>query len=208
MNKVRGYIAKPRKTRSKKLKRILLIKAEGRNETERKYFHNFNSDKLLVRYCAGNETDPVNMMQQLLKEYQKMDLLETDMAVCLVDTDFDDKKDCQLAQADELVAKSGYKNLAMYTSSPCFEIWFMCHFGVPNRPYQNNKEVIGDMIQKFGAYSKSDAGIYLKLAGREKQAIKNAQILEKHCRDQGQKQHTVAFRNSTEVYKLFEKIIL
>ena len=208
MNKTRGYIAKPRKTKSRHLKRILLIKAEGRNETEKKYFHNFNSDKLVVRYCSGNETDPVNMMQQLIKEYQKLDLLKTDMAVCLVDTDFDDKKDYQLAQADSLVTKSGYNNLVMCTSSPCFEIWFMCHLGIPSRPYQNNKEVIGDMVQKFSDYRKSDANIYKKLAGLEEVAIKNAKRLENNCQEQGKKQHTVAFRNSTEVYKIFEKIIL
>lgn len=207
MKSSKGYAPKQRKTRNRQPKKILLINAEGKNKTEKNYFHSFGSDSLAVHFCRGNETDPVNMAEKLVAEYQKYGLGTEDFAVCFVDSDFDAQKDKQLLEADRRLKAARKKNIAMYVSSPCFEIWFLCHFCYPNRNYASNKEVIADLAEKVGSYSKSDTEIIKKLAGRTSSAVDNAKRLERECMEQGKKYHTVAFRNSTEVYKIFEKAI-
>lgn len=208
MKRLKGYVPKRRKARNRKLKRILLIKAEGKNETEKNYFRSFHSNSFVVKICRGNETDPVNMAKQLIAEYKKYALEIDDLAVCLVDSDFDEQKNKQMLEADRLLTTVSQENIKMYVSSPCFEIWFLCHFCYPNRNYASNKEVIADLAEKMDGYTKSDTNIFKKLAGKEAVAVNNAKRLEQECREQGKKHHTVAFRNSTEVYKIFEKQFL
>lgn len=204
----KGYTPKKRKTRNRQPKKILLINAEGKNKTEKNYFHSFVSDSLVVHFCSGNDTDPVNMVKKLVAEYQRYELGVGDFAACFVDSDFDEQKDKQLLEADRRLKDTKKKNIAMYVSGPCFEIWFLCHFGCPMRNYLSNKEVIADLVKKLGKYEKNDKNMAKILAGNESIAIENAKKLEEKCFAQGKKWHTVAFKNSTEVYKIFEKMIM
>ena len=203
----KGYTPKKRKTRNRQPKKILLINAEGKNKTEKNYFHSFVSDSLAVHFCGGNDTDPVNTVKKLVAEYQKYGLGTDDFAACFVDSDFDVQKDKQLLEADRHLKAAKKKNIVMYVSSPCFEIWFLCHFVCPMHNYLSNKEVIADLAEKLDKkYEKNDKNIVKKLSGRELKAIENAKKLEEECFAQGKKWHTVAFKNSTEVYKIFEKL--
>ena len=88
MNNRKAYKPKQRNSQKRTPKRILLIKAEGKNKTEINYFNNFESDTIHVVRGKGNETDPQNMMQQLINQCDSDGLDKNDLAVCLVDADF------------------------------------------------------------------------------------------------------------------------
>lgn len=54
-------IKRRRKIGSRKRKSIILIAAEGKNETEKNYFKHFRNDKFVIEFTKGNDTDPENM---------------------------------------------------------------------------------------------------------------------------------------------------
>lgn len=189
-------------------KRTLLISAEGnqKNKTERIYFNHFANEKLVVKFVRGNETDPGVMMDRLIAEYRKLDLGEEDLAVCLVDADVDPIKNSQLKAAEDLVKKSKKKNIFLIVSAPCFEVWFLCHFGYSAKPYQSSKEAVRELEQFIPGYKKSQ-DVYKYLHGKEAEAIKNAKELKETHLKNKKKPHTVEFSPSTEVYKIFEEFI-
>lgn len=85
---------------------MLLIAAEGNNKTETNYFRNFQRDNVSIKTISGNETSPVQLADRLIHEANDLDLQEDDLAVCLVDSDFDSAKDIQLKQADQEAGES------------------------------------------------------------------------------------------------------
>lgn len=95
-----GYRKKIRDSKQRKPKHVLLIAAEGNNKTETNYFRNFNKEGVSVRFVSGNETEPGQMVKRLAGEAQAQDFQSDDIAVCLVDADFDVSKNDQLKKAD------------------------------------------------------------------------------------------------------------
>ena len=176
MRNRKAYKPKQRNSNTRTPKRILLIKAEGKNKTEINYFNNFKSNTINVVLAKGNETDPENMMQQLVKQYNSDDLGDDDLAVCLVDADFDSSKDAQLKAAEKLIPKE--KNIKLIVSNPCFEIWFICHYIYSTRSYTNTDDVINYLKKKIPNYEKNSLTVFdsLEKIGSESNAIKNAPV--------------------------------
>lgn len=205
-----GYEKKGRNSKRKDPKKIFLLAAEGKNKTEQTYFRNFRGEDLEIRYAPGNETDPEQMMRQLIRAYQKAGLKEQDYAVCLVDADFAASKDSQLKAADKLAwdfeKEYGSRNLKLIVSAPCFEIWFLCHFDYSTRQYITAKEVVAALSKYIVGYKKSD-NVYESLKGKERAAAENAKKLEAYCKSLGKIPHTVDFAPSSEVYRIFEEFI-
>lgn len=203
--KKHGYQPKKRNSRTRREKRVLLLAAEGKNKTETNYFSKFKSDKFVIRFVRGNETDPVRMTKQLLRDYEELDLSDADYAACLVDSDFDTKKDVQLKQADKLIAKAKQDNVALIVSGPCFEIWYLCHFVYTTAAYNNTADVLHQLEKYIPGYKKGNEDTFFSLLqGKTKVAIANAKRLEKYCKDARKQMHRVEFMPSTEVYKVFE----
>lgn len=142
-------------------------------------------------------------MQQLVKQYNNDDLGDNDLAVCLVDADFDSSKDAQLKAAEKLIPKE--KNIKLIVSNPCFEIWFICHFIYTTRNYTNTDDVLKYLKTIIPDYEKNSLTVFDKLKnnGNEDDAIHNAKKLEQYCLTNQKKPHTVGFTPSTEVYKIF-----
>ena len=207
MHNKRAYKPKQRNAKTRTPKRILLIKAEGKNETEINYFNNFESDTIHIVRVKGNETDPENMMKQLVKQYDSDDLGDGDLAVCLVDADFNSSKDAQLKAADKLIPKG--KNIKLIVSNPCFEIWFICHYIYTTRGYTSIDDVLNYLKKHIPDYAKNSTTVFdsLKKKGSESKAIRNAQKLEQYCLNDQKKPHTVVFAPSTEVYKIFTEFL-
>ena len=207
MRNRKAYKPKQRNSNTRTPKRILLIKAEGKNKTEINYFNNFKSDTINVVLAKGNETDPENMMQQLVKQYNSDDLGDDDLAVCLVDADFDSSKDAQLKAAEKLIPKE--KNIKLIVSNPCFELWFICHFIYTTRNYTNTDDVLKSLNSHIPDYEKNSLTVFdnLKNNGNEDDAIHNAKRLEQYCLNNNTQPHTVAFTPSTDVYKIFTEFL-
>ena len=142
------------------------------------------------------------MMYALKKEYDELDLDPQlgDAAFCLVDSDVDPAKDSQLERAD---AESDERT-ELVVSSPCFEIWYLCHFSASTRQYSSNNEILKALKQYIPDYRKEMTGIWELLESKTELAVKNAKTLEQRCLEKGLRKHCVSFTPSTEIYKIFE----
>ncbi len=205
MIKKTGYQPKKRNSYQRKRKSIVLLAAEGKNKTETQYFKSISSPNYVIHFAPGNYTDPVNMLHALKKEYDELELDSQlgDMAFCLVDSDMDPFKDSQLSKAD---AEAG-ERITVVVSSPCFEIWYLCHFSASTHQFSSNNDVLKALKRYIPEYRKGMPKIWEKIGHKTETAIHNAKLLEQQCLKKGLKRHTVAFTPTTEVYKIIEKLI-
>lgn len=206
VRKSTGYRRKKRDARTRKVKRVLLIAAEGssKNKTEKSYFHNFQNDLVTVRFVSGDETDPVHLANRLKHEAQEMELQEDDFAACIVDADFTVEKNVQLSRANTILKKVRNTRAELIVSNPCFKIWYLCHFVYSTRQFNNPREVLDELKKYIVGYEKNQNVYPEYLQDKTNKAIENAKKMEKHCLDSGHTPHTVAFSPSTDVYKIFE----
>ena len=101
-----------RKIRKRKSK--ILIALEGKNKTEKIYFSNFEDGKKSynISYAKGNNTDPLKLVEMLIKEIENMglDLQDDDIAYCIFDTDTNPDKNkiitLQLHQCDHDISRT------------------------------------------------------------------------------------------------------
>lgn len=124
------------------------------------------------------------MMQRLIDEYETGDFTEKDLAVCLIDSDFKEDRNGVIAKVDAMAKSAAKEQLHLIVSSPCFEIWYICHFQYSTKQYQNPDEVLSHLRQFIPDYEKSK-DVYASLQGKEDVAIRNAQKLEKYCMESG-----------------------
>lgn len=201
-----GYRAKKRNAHSRERRSTILIAAEGKNQTETQYFRDFAKEYgKLVRFVSGNYTDPVNMVNALATEYKKRELSPDygDAGYCLVDSDFSPTKDPQIASADRIAADCGVHVLV---SSPCFEIWFLCHYSASTRRYASYDEVRAELRKYHDGYEKNSVGMFEATKVKLSDAITNAERLKHACEENGYRLHTVEFAPSSEVGELAKKL--
>ncbi len=203
----RGYNKKIRNSGQRIRKPIILLIAEGNNKTETSYFRDFCQDyNRMVRFSTGNNTDPVNMINDLKSYIDKngFDVELGDKAYCLIDSDVAPSKNRQIAQADSLASRYG---IDLVLSAPCFEIWYLCHFCYSTRRYPTNNDVITNLLGYMPTYNKNMLKVYEQTRVNIRQAITNAKNLEAYCTQNGLVKHTTGFMPSTEVYKIAEEIM-
>ena len=151
--------------------KLILIAAEGRNKTEKLYFHELfqNNKDYRVRFTSSTETDPVGIVASAVQYIQseELDLKNGDLAFCAVDTDTDISKQGQINQARKLAEKNGVELLL---SNPCFEIWFLQHFRYSTKSYASNDEVIRDLTTYIPGYKKN-ANVYDLIAHAQARAV-------------------------------------
>lgn len=203
-----GYCPKQRNTGHRERKRLLLYAAEGgkKNKTEYHYLKYLErGGDVVVRAVHGNDTDPVKLVKQLVKEAKETGYSQEigDMAYCLVDTDFEEHKEKQIKDADNRAKKIAAE---VIVSNPCFEVWYLCHFVFTTRCFNSNDEVIAALRKYLPAYEKSSSSCIPTLHMQKCQAIQNAKDLENYHRKNGHDPHTFAARPSTEVYKIPEAL--
>lgn len=193
-----------RKVRKQKSK--ILIAVEGNNKTEKIYFNNFEDSKknFDISYARGNNTDPLKLVQMLIKEIKDndLDLLDDDMAFCIFDTDIDPNKNKVIVNAIKLASKN---NIKIITSSPCIELWFLLHYEYSTASMSND-EVIKKLKNYYPKYKKN-INIYLDIKDKMDIAIKNAKKLERYQKDNNVKIGTVEANPGTEIYKVIEYLI-
>ncbi len=202
-----GYQRKRRNAHNRKWKPTILVATEGRNKTETMYLRELARERgWIIRFVPGNYTDPVNMVNTLVAEYQKQELeyKSKDLGCCLIDSDFAESKNAQIAAADRIAGKHGVK---VIVSSPCFEIWLLCHYSASDRQYGSNEEVLAELRKHLPEYEKNAEGIYTATKGNLNTAIQNAERLRKVCEEKGLSVHTVSFMPSTEMDEIAKAIL-
>lgn len=203
---VRKVDQKKRGKVSRKAKKIILIGAEGKNQTERKYFKAFNQVQSEYKIMAGkgNNTDPVGVVEDLLKsaKQEELDLKDGDMLACFVDVDFKNGRDQELRAAMKLARQN---NISVFLSNPCFEIWYLLHFRYSTKLYGSNEEVIKELGSYISDYSKSK-DVYDLIENKIDQALLNTKRLESYHLENGTNDRLKKLP-STEAYKLIEMIL-
>lgn len=205
MRRKPGYQPKTRNSYHRKRKSIVLLATEGKNKTETLYFKSIPDPEHVIRFAPGNYTDPINMVHAIKKEYEDLGLDEEwgDAAFCLVDSDINPVKDRQLEKADA----EAEKRINIVVSSPCFEVWYLCHFIASTRQHASSNDVLIALKQYIPKYRKEMPDIWEIIGDKTETAIQNAKMLEQQCLKKGLKQHTVAFMPSTEIYRIIEFLI-
>ncbi len=199
-------ISNDRVRKIRKQKRKILIAAEGKNKTEKTYFNNFENGKKSynITYARGNNTDPLKLVNMLIKEIDdlELDLQDGDVAYCIFDTDTDLNKNKIIEEAIKLAKRY---NIKVITSSPCFELWFLLHYDYTTAN-MDSEEVIKRLKCYYQKYEKN-INIYPDIIENLNLAIKRAKKLEKYQVDNNHKIGTIEANPNTEVYKIVEYLM-
>lgn len=198
---------KKRNTFDRKRNPFIVLAAEGKNKTERMYFTEFGKEyKRKIQWALSNYTDPEKMAQALEEKCKEIEWMPEigDVAYCLIDSDFSKTKNIQIKKAEQSLSKFGMRLLV---SSPCFEVWYLCHYHANARQYHNVEEIISELRHFHPAYDKSTEGMYAATKERLQTAIQNAEKLRAACMDRGYQPHTVDFCPSTEIDVLAKELM-
>ena len=152
----------------------------------------------------GNNTDPVGVVEDLLKsaKQEELDLKDGDILACFIDVDFKNGRDQELRAAMKLARQN---NISVFLSNPCFEIWYLLHFRYSTKLYGSNEEVIKELGCYISDYSKSK-DVYNLIENKIDQALLNTKRLESYHLENGTNDRLKKLP-STEAYKLIEMIL-
>lgn len=193
-----------RKIRKRKSK--ILIALEGKNKTEKIYFSNFEDGKKSynISYAKGNNTDPLKLVEMLIKEIENMglDLQDDDVAYCIFDTDSNPSKNKIIEEAIQLANDN---NIKVITSSPCVELWFLLHYDYTTA-YMKSTDVIKRLKKFYPKYEKN-INIFQDIMENLYDAIERAKKLEKYQLENNRRIGTVEANPNTEIYKIIEYLI-
>ena len=193
-----------RNKHTRKTRNILLIAAVGNNKTESIYFSSLNQiqTSYRIQIAKGNKTDPKGIVEDMIKtiKNEQIDLKHGDIAICVFDAVFGKYKSAQIDDAKLLASKHG---IEIIISNPCFEVWFIEHFGYTTKNFNSNAEVIDELKEKIPNYTKS-INLHPLIIDKTDIAINNCKKLENFHDSIG---NIGMCRNpSSEVYKIVETI--
>ncbi len=195
-----------RNKNNRKSKRVILVSVEGNNKTEKNYINNFSSREkdFVIKVVPGNETDPINLVEQAIRKYKdlNLDLEEDDKAYVVFDLDTNINKNKQIKEAIDIAKQH---NIIPIVSTPCIELWFLLHYEYTTATMSND-EVIKKLKKYYPKYEKN-RNIYKEINKNTNTAIKNAKKLEKFQTKNHKNLQMVEVNPYTEMHKLIEKII-
>ena len=119
-----------RRKASKPEKKLFIISSEG-GKTEPRYFMEFKSDNIRIKFVDRIGTVPISVLNAA-KEYKEKNLSELkndDEIWIVVDTDFSpDTRTLQESDLTEVGDHCVKYRFGYAVSNPCFEYWFLLHF--------------------------------------------------------------------------------
>jgi hypothetical protein len=172
-------------------KRYLIV-CEG-TKTEPHYFHELREDLHIphhvVRIAPNDGVSPDRVVAHALALYEE-DAVSGDAydtVYCVFDRDKHTTFDAAVQRTKDL--SDAGKPLVAITSTPCFEIWLLLHFGFTDKPFHAaGKKSIGDKVVAalktkpgFRKYGKGQKGIYSQLKDTLGDALGHADQLRNHC---------------------------
>lgn len=197
----RSFSSKKRNKPSRKEKPMIIITAEGRNETEAKYFNGFKTPEcpyLIKFHKAGHLTDPTKLAESIRKRWDKedADIKTGDMAFVVVDLDNKESKAKEIRQLEE---KNRVEKFIV--SNPSFEVWYLLHYEYSTRSYLNADAVIRELKKYYPGYEKN-SDMYLILKDKMGDAITSAEKLEDYHNAEKHLHPDVNCNPYTDVHKL------
>ena len=201
----RSFSSKKRNKQSRKEKPMIIITAEGRNETEARYFSNFRTADcpyIIKFHKAGHLTDPTKLAESIRKRWdaEEADVRTGDMAFVVVDLD---NKESKAEEIQQLEAKNRVEKFIV--SNPCFEIWYLLHYEYSTRSYMNADAVIKELKKHYSGYEKT-SDMHPLLKDKMDEAIVRAERLENYHSAEEHQHPDVNCNPYTDVHKLVKMI--
>ena len=202
----RSFSSKKRNKQSRKEKPMIIITAEGRNETEAQYFNNFRTADcpyIIKFHKAGHLTDPTKLAESIRKRWGKEEanVRTGDMAFVIVDLD---NKESKAKEIQQLGARNRVEKFIV--SNPCFEVWYLLHYEYSTRSYMNADAVMRELKKHYPQYEKT-SDMYQLLMDRMSEAIVNAEKLENYHNTEKHANTDVKCNPYTDVHKLVKMLI-
>jgi hypothetical protein len=178
-----------------KNKRYLIV-CEG-TKTEPYYLNELLDDlrirPQLVRIAPNVGVSPDRVVAHALTLYDEDALAGDayDTVYCLFDRDTHTTFDSAVQRTKDL--NSAGRPFVAITSTPCFEVWLLLHFGYSDKPFHFvGKKSVGDQVVAtlktmpgFANYGKGQKGIYGQLKDKLADALTHAYRLRRHGSDTG-----------------------
>lgn len=178
---------------NKKPRKYILIVVEGK-KTEYNYLNSLKNDLKLktteikvARASGGSPLDVVekaeSLRQKQIRLSEKQGNPKYDEVICVFDQDNKTQK------YNEALIKAKNNNILAITSIPCFELWFLLHCCNSTSPFTDCKQICQKLESEFKklgflnskeCYEKNDYDWYKILKPKLKDAIDNAEQLEKY----------------------------
>ena len=173
----RSFSSKKRNKQSRKEKPMIIITAEGRNETEARYFNNFRTADcpyIIKFHKAGHLTDPTKLAESIRQRWdaEDADVRTGDLAFVIVDLD---NKESKAKEIQQLETKNRVEKFIV--SNPSFEVWYLLHYEYSTRSYINTDAVIRELKKHYPGYEKTSE-MFPLLKDKMGNAITNAEKLE------------------------------
>lgn len=202
----RAFSSKKRNKQNRKEKPMIIITAEGKNETEAQYFNNFRTAEcpyIIKFHKAGHLTDPTKLAESIRKRWdaEDADVRTGDMAFVVVDLD---NKESKAKEIQQLEVKSSVEKFIV--SNPSFEVWFLLHYEYSTRSYMSVDAVIKELRKHYPGYEKT-SDMYPLLKEIIGVAIANAEKLEDYHRAEEHLHPDANCNPYTDVHKLVKKLI-
>lgn len=189
--KARDGAALQRQRHERAQNKRYLIVCEG-TKTEPHYFRELLDDlrvrPQVVRIAPNDGVSPDRVVAHALALYvddaTSGDAYDT--VFCVFDRDRHTTFDAAVQRTKDLSAAA--KPLIAITSTPCFEVWLLLHFGYTDQPFHPaGKKSVGEQVVAalktkpgFEKYGKGQKGIYAQLQGKLHDALANADQLRRH----------------------------
>ncbi|WP_416173311.1 RloB family protein [Brevundimonas sp.] len=211
-NRMRRNFARPQPQRT--ARETVLIVCEG-EKTEPNYLASLVHDlgltgadvRIFGKECGS---DPKSVVKHALDANRIK--YPYDYVFCVIDTD----SHANLQDAKNAVPnppKRGTKEFSLVISTPCFEYWYILHFGAYDRPFAPKKgdsvcdccikelaPLIREHCPELGDYRKSSLSLYASLKSRTSDAIRNATRRSDQCAIDG------SHNPSTQVHLLVQRL--
>lgn len=190
--KARAGVALERQRRERALNKRYLIVCEG-TKTEPHYFRELLDDLCIrpqvVRIAPNDGVSPDRVVAHAFNLYSEDAATgdSYDAVYCVFDRDNHTTFDAAVQRTKDLSAEG--KIFVAITSTPCFEVWLLLHFGYSDQPFHSaGKKSIGDQVVSklkskpgFSKYGKGKKGTYSQLKSALADAISHADQLRRHC---------------------------
>jgi hypothetical protein len=185
---------------------MVLIVCEG-GKTEPNYFSELRDALRLntanIEICGKEcNSSPRDVVDFAIEKYKASK--DYDRVYCVFDRDQHQTYNEALDRIRQTNLKKNHKILAI-TSVPCFEIWFILHFGYSTKGYVAGQgsicaQVVKDLKQHIPGYEKGSSGIYRQMQDKTDTAVTNAKKLSRYNID------VETDNPSTKVHQLVEHL--
>ena len=189
--KARASAALQRQKHERARNKRYLIVCEG-TKTEPYYLRELLDDlrirPQMVRIAPNDGVSPDRVVAHAVDLYEEDAVAGDayDLVYCVFDRDRHTTFDAAVQRTIDLNAEG--KPFVAITSTPCFEVWLLLHFGYSAKPFHPaERKSVGDQViaalktkPGFTKYGKGQKGIYGQLKGKLNDALTYAERLRNH----------------------------